>query len=168
MRIVRASGDFADWDSLHALLVRCFAYMEGRIDPPSSLAAMGPAELEAKSRTEILLLAMAGARIAGCLFLRLDADAVYIGKLAVDAPFRRQGLARRLIAAAEAIARETGRPKLVLQTRVELAENQDSFARLGFAITARTAHQGFDRPTSVTMTRPVGAPARAVPHGEPA
>lgn len=53
------------------------------------------------------------------------------------------------------MAREAGKSRLVLQTRVELVENHEAFTRLGFSITAHTAHEGFDRPTSVTMVRSV-------------
>ena len=40
-----------------------------------------------------------------------------------------------------------------LQTRVELTGNQRAFRSLGFVETGRTAHQGYDRPTSVTMRK---------------
>ena len=40
---------------------------------------------------------------------------------------------------------------LELQTRIELTENQATFGRMGFVKTAETAHEGFDRPTSITM-----------------
>ena len=47
-------GPVADWDALHALLRTCFAFMEGRIDPPSSLASMTPGSLRAKAAEETL------------------------------------------------------------------------------------------------------------------
>jgi hypothetical protein len=59
------------------------------------------------------------------------------------------------VAEAEAMARELGRPVLELGTRVELTENHAAFAALGFREVARTAHAGYDRPTSVTMERAV-------------
>lgn len=150
-----APRGFTDWETLRDLLVRNFAYMEGRISPPSSLDGMTAADLEARSRAETLLLAMAGEQIAGCAYLRFDPASAYIGKLAVDAPFRSSGLARRILELATVMAREAGKSSLVLQTRVELVENHEAFARLGFSIVAHTAHEGFDRPTSVTMVRPV-------------
>ena len=36
---------------------------------------------------------------------------------------------------------------------IELTGNQQLFAKLGFVETARTAHQGYDRPTSITMRK---------------
>ena len=66
---------------------------------------------------------------------------------------RGRGLGRVMLDHAERRARALGRPALVLQTRVELVENHAAFARMGFAETGRTAHAGYDRPTSVTFTR---------------
>ena len=46
-----------------------------------------------------------------------------------------------------------GKPLLELQTRVELNGNHAAFARLGFRETERTAHAGYERPTSLTMRK---------------
>jgi hypothetical protein len=37
-------------------------------------------------------------------------------------------------------------------------ENHATFRALGFAEAGRTAHEGFDRPTSITFARPVSRP----------
>lgn len=150
-----ATSGFDRWDELHALLAASFAFMEYRIDPPSSLLSMGPATLAEKAEQEKLLLATEDGRIAGCVFLRAEADVLYIGKLAVDARLRGRGVARRLIEMAEAEARRTGLPFLELQTRIELTENHETFARLGFVKSGETAHAGFDRATSITMRKRV-------------
>ena len=153
--------DFSDWQSLLALLQDSFAYMAGRIDPPSSLDALSAADLQAKAARETLFLATADGRLLGCAFADVRAECVYVGKLAVAQTARGRGIARQLFAAAEDLARVHGRAVLELQTRVELAENHRTFAALGFQTVAETAHPGFDRPTSVTMQRRVGAaPAR--------
>ncbi|WP_128292724.1 GNAT family N-acetyltransferase [Afifella aestuarii] len=154
----QADPAFDRWDELHRLLMDCFAYMAARIDPPSSLLRMGPAELAEKAGSETLLLAEEDGRIVGCAFLRLEPDCLYIGKVAVDPAFRGAGLARRLFALAEERARANGRLVLKLQTRVELSENHATFARLGFVKVGETAHDGYDRPTSITMTKPVDPP----------
>lgn len=151
-------GPVADWEALHALLVACFAHMEGRIDPPSSLAAMTPETLRAKAAGETLVTIRQGGRLVACGFLADTGRSVYLGKLAVDPAHRGRGLAARIVAEAEAMARTLGRPVLALSTRVELTGNHATFARLGFVEVARTAHPGYDRPTSVTMERPVPAP----------
>ena len=157
------TGPVEDWDALHALLVTCFAGMEGRIDPPSSLSAMTPATLRAKAAAETLVTLWRGDALVGCGFLADRGRSVYLGKIAIHPAHRRRGLLRRIVARADAMARRLGRPVLELQTRVELTENHVTFSRLGFAEVARTAHPGYDRPTSVTMERPVQAAAPAPP-----
>jgi GNAT superfamily N-acetyltransferase len=149
-------GPVADWVSLHALLVSCFAFMDGRIDPPSSLAAMTPESLRAKADTEVLVTLWRGGALVACGYLADTGRSIYLGKLAVHPDHRGRGLLRRIVREAEAMARARGREVLELGTRVELTENHATFARLGFREVARTAHPGYDRPTSVTMERPAG------------
>jgi GNAT superfamily N-acetyltransferase len=155
MLVACAGTDFQDWSALHALLVECFAYMEGRIDPPSSLTRMPPDVLAAKAREETLLVAVANGILIGCGYLSEQDDAIYIGKLAVAPPFRRRGVLRALIDEADKLARRRGKSFLELQTRVELVENHRTFEALGFAKVGETAHPGFDRATSITMRKRV-------------
>jgi GNAT superfamily N-acetyltransferase len=155
VRVVVSPPRFSDWTGLLALLRSAYAYMESRIDPPSSLLRLDVAQLEEKAREEALILALEGQRLVGCGFASLREDCVYVGKLAVDATVRRRGVARRIMEAAEALARAHGRPFLELETRIELIENHETFAALGFGKVAESAHPGFDRPTSITMRKPV-------------
>jgi GNAT superfamily N-acetyltransferase len=148
-------GPVADWAALHALLAESFACIEGRIDPPSSLSAMTPETLRGKAAEETLVTLWEEDALLGCGYLRDTARSVYLGKLAVRADRRGRGLLRLIVAEADAMARALGRPLLELQTRVELTENHAIFAALGFREVGRTAHPGYDRPTSVTMERPV-------------
>lgn len=148
-------GPVEDWSALHALLVTCFAGMDGRIDPPSSLAAMTPDALRAKARAETLVTIRDGDALVACGYFRDTGRSLCLGKLAVRPDHRGRGHLRRIVAEAEVMARRLGRPVLELGTRVELTENHATFARLGFREVARTAHPGYDRPTSVTMERPV-------------
>lgn len=150
-------ANFEDWAGLHDLLVRCFAYMEARIDPPSSLHRMSAATLRDKARDEILVIARDGDRLIACGFLKVEPTAVYLGKLAVDDAYRRRGILRALIALAEDIARDNGKAALELQTRIELVENHATFAALGFVKAGEYAHPGYDRPTSITMRKALPA-----------
>ena len=61
--------------------------------------------------------------------------------------------AGQLMQAAEQLARQRGKRALELQTRIELVANHATFARMGFVEVARTAHEGFDRPTSITYRK---------------
>jgi GNAT superfamily N-acetyltransferase len=155
IRIETATGDFEDWPEVLALLRRSFAYMAARIDPPSSLNRLDLQGLRAKAATEICLLALHGTEIVGCAFLDPRPDCLYVGKVAVADEARGQGLARRLFERADQIAREHGLSCLELQTRVELVENHQTFRRLGFKKSGEDAHEGYDRPTSIRMRKPV-------------
>ncbi|MDG3040202.1 GNAT family N-acetyltransferase [Roseicyclus marinus] len=146
-------GDFNDFTALHALLSTAFAYMADRIDPPSSMTRLSLADLRAKSTTEDLFLIRENGTPIACLFGAAAPDHYYIGKLAVAAAQRGQGHARALVEAAARHARALSLPALVLQSRVELVENHAAFAAMGFVVTAKTAHPGYDRPTSLTFRR---------------
>jgi GNAT superfamily N-acetyltransferase len=159
MRVIEAPIDFNDWTSLLQLLQSAFAYMSGRIDPPSSLHRLDVAGLQSKARQESLIIATRGDDLVGCAFAEVRHDCVYVGKVAVAAPYRGQGIARRMLAVAEAIARRRGLQALELQTRVELVENHRTFAALGFTQAGETAHPGYNRPTSITMRKQI--PSRA-------
>ena len=145
--------NFKDFSALHRLLLTAFAYMEPRIDPPSSLTKTSVDDLRAKAQAEDLFLIRDAEMPVGCLFGAPRGDAYYIGKLAVAASQRGQGHARALIDAAARRAGSLGLPCLELQSRVELVENHIAFGRLGFVQTDATAHQGYDRPTSLTFRR---------------
>ncbi len=146
---------------VHALLTAAFAYMEGRIDPPSSLSRMTPDTLsEEAARKELWVIPDPAAPHASptpqaCVIMTPQPDHLYFGKLAVAEQARGKGLARQLIELAETRARTLGLPRLRLQTRVELVENHATFTRMGFVQTGLTAHEGYDRPTSLTFDRMV-------------
>ena len=140
-----------DMAPVHALLTAAFAYMEGVIDPPSSLTRMTPADLARDAAEAELWVVDPGP--AACMILTPKRDSLYLGKLAVAESHRGRGLARVMIEHAMARARALGLPAVTLQTRVELAQNQATFLRLGFIETGRSAHPGYDRPTSITYRR---------------
>lgn len=152
MTPIRATAPY-DWAALLRLIQDAFAFMDSRIDPPSSMHALTAETIAAQARSgEVWAI---GSPPVACVFLTPKPDALYIGKLAVAASHRHQGLARSLIDLAETRARALDLPALELQTRIELTENHATFRALGFSETARTAHPGYDRPTSVTFRRPV-------------
>ena len=145
-------GDGDDLGPVLDMLHSAFAYMEGRIDPPSSLARMTVESL-ARDAAEHELWVIPGP--LACVILTPEPDYLYVGKLAVADAARGQGLAWQLMQLAMVRAKVLGLPKLQLQTRIELVENQRLFTRMGFAEVARTAHAGYDRPTSITYELPV-------------
>ncbi|MCH9672704.1 MAG: GNAT family N-acetyltransferase [Gammaproteobacteria bacterium] len=144
---------FEDWSGLLKLLRDAFAYMEARIDPPSSLNRMDLPETERKARAETLVLAFDDARLVWCAFTHRADDALYIGKVAVHGDYRGRGIARRMFEAADTLARAQSLRYVELQTRIELVENHATFSAMGFVQTAQSAHPGYDRPTSITMRK---------------
>ena len=128
-----------------------FAYMDGLIDPPSSIHVLTLADLQNPAH-EVWMI---GRPPEACVILTPKPPALYIGKLAVAGQARRRGLATVLINRAADRAQELGLTHLELQTRIELVGNQAAFAAMGFVETGRTAHKGYDRPTSITYQRKV-------------
>ena len=149
--IRHAPADFTDWEQVRALILAAFASMDGRINPPSSALRLTAQSMKADAEKGALLLAERGGDLVGCVFAQTKGDALYLGKLAVRPGLQGAGIGRKLVDAARAEARRLGLGMLELQTRVELIENHATFARMGFVKTGETAHDGFDRPTSITM-----------------
>lgn len=146
-----------DMEALLGLILRAFAFMDGRIDPPSSARTLTPGRLRDKAveETGFVIDGPDGLPVA-CLFCRLDGpETLYLGKLAVDPVWQGRGLGRQLLAAAEAHARAAGCRRLRLETRVELTENHRLFARWGFVRAGESRHPGFDRTTSVDMVKEI-------------
>jgi len=155
MQIAISPAGFSDWPQLLGLLRESFAYMDSRIDPPSSLTRMGVEEFKAKAARETLIVATVGKTLIGCAFAAVQEDCIYVGKVAVAQSARGKGVARAMFAAAEVLAHRHGRRFLELQTRIELVENHATFGALGFKKVADTAHPGYSRPTSITMRKRV-------------
>lgn len=146
-----AAGD--DPAPVLALIRAAFGFMEGRIDPPSSMLALSGADVTRQATEgEVWLI---GRGPEACVFLTPKTGALYIGKLATAEAARRRGHARALMALAESRARALGLPMLELQSRVELVENHRAFKAMGFAVVGATRHPGYDRDTSLTFRRPV-------------
>lgn len=142
-RLTAESAEIAD---VLGLIRREFSYMDGRIDPPSSMHRLTEQAVRAQARdAEIWVI---GRPVVACVFLTPKTDQLYLGKLAVDARARGQGLAHRLVALAGDRARALGLPGIYLQSRVELTENHAAFERMGFAKVSEEMHAGYTRPTS--------------------
>lgn len=155
IEVLRIDAGFDRYEELLDMILAAFAYMDERIDPPSSAHRLTPATLRQKAAQEIAFAAIDKGRIVGCVFLKPEENSLYIGKLAVHPAAQGQGIGRLLLARAEATARELGLSSLRLETRVELTENHRLFAAWGFGKTAENRHAGYDRTTSIEMRKPL-------------
>ena len=155
--IVRIGEGFDRWQELLALIVSSFAYMDGVIDPPSSAHRLTLENLAEKARAEIAFVALDGDEIVRFLFCRPEPPAcLYVGKLCVSPKAQEKGIGGMLLEQAEALARELALPALRLETRIELIANHTKFAAWGFVKTAENAHAGYNRTTSIEMTKFIG------------
>jgi len=135
------------------LVQNSFAYMDGRIDPPSSMHTMTLSGISEHCRMgELWTL---GDPIVACVFLMPKDNSLYIGKLAVSRNERRRGLAKRLVDHAIDRAVALNKNSLELYTRIELTENHLAFSKMGFEVIAESSHVGYTKPTYIVMRKPV-------------
>jgi GNAT superfamily N-acetyltransferase len=136
-----------------ATIHAAFAAQSVQTDPPSAAlretAASIAAEIAAGGGAGI----PAPSGFAAVVLWREKDGGLYFGRLAVRPEWRRRGLARALIAAAEAEARHRALPRLHLGTRLVLADNRALFAACGFTEAGVTTHPGYSAPTSVVMEK---------------
>lgn len=152
MTLLQAKNPYS-WNKVLSLIQTSFSYMENRIDPPSSMHSLTVEAISKHSETgEIWVIEQQNSPIA-CMFLTPKAHALYLGKLAVSEAYRGQGLARQLVGCAETRCLALGFSTLELQTRVELIQNHQAFVKMGFRKTGESAHDGYDRPTDITMQK---------------
>lgn len=147
--------EFNNWQTLHKLLIECFAYMDELIDPPSSLHKMTPASLRKKANTENLLLVHDADSLIACAYFDIRKEALYVSKVAVAQTHSGQGIANRIFSMAEDLARDNDKEYLELETRIELTDNHKAFGKMGFITTAHNSHAGYSRVTSITMQRAI-------------
>lgn len=87
----------------------------------------------------------AGGRLAGYMVMMVRPGEVFIDNIAIDPARQGLGLGGRLMALAEATARDRGCGRLRLYTNVAMTENVEFYGYLGFAETERRREDGFDR-----------------------
>lgn len=92
------------------------------------------AELESHFKKGIFLVSGDEGRIAGCVYVERNGDHAYFGLLSIDPSRQRTGLGRRLIAAAEEFARETGAHFMDLKFINLRTELPGIYEKLGYQI----------------------------------
>jgi GNAT superfamily N-acetyltransferase len=101
------------------------------------------ARLEALGKEDRLLLALDGDQVAGYAHLRVmrdlvDGESAEVVTLLVAKQYRRTGVGRRLVAAAETWALESGRARLVLRTDVVRTDAHAFYTAMGYEKSATT------------------------------
>jgi predicted N-acetyltransferase YhbS len=152
IRLREASA--ADAELLSRLIVSAFSSYTIRIDPPSGALKETPDAIREKLKSHDAAIAEIGGVAVGCvLFAEQDEDVLYVGRLAVDPAWRRRGIARALVAHAEAEARRRGCKRLRIQVRIPLVDNQALFKSCGFVEVSRETHPGYTAPTTIRMEK---------------
>ena len=147
-----------------ALIRLAFAAQTVATDPPASARNETTASVSASLASKGSAVkerggfaAWIGQTLAGCVLWQVQPRGLYLGRLSVHPNHRGKAIAPTLIDAVEAQARHLALPRLLLSTRLALADNRRLFARCGFIETEQHAHPGYTHPTFVDMERAVGA-----------
>lgn len=140
-----------------ALIRAAFAVQPVRPDPPpSALRETADGVRKQLASGGGMAVEVAGT-LVGVLLWTPDDDGLWLARLAVAPEWRRKGIARALLAAAEAEARRRGLGYLRLGTRLALERNRHLFASCGFRETTLHTHPGYAAPTWVTMEKRLDA-----------
>jgi predicted N-acetyltransferase YhbS len=142
-----------DAASVAALIRAAFAAQPVVTDPLPSALRVTEADVVANLLAGGGTVAMVTNALAGSALWTEQDGGLYLGRLAVAPAWRRRGVARTLVAAAEAAARSAGLPVMRLSTRLVLLDNRRLFATCGFVETTREAHPGYAEPTFVNMEK---------------
>ena len=142
-----------------AVLIRTvFAGIADRLDPKPSALNESEAAIRALLARGGGVCAEHDGALVACALWEEKSGGLYLGRVSVAPQARGKGLARAMIAAAEAEATRRGLPRLWLSTRLTLTENRRLFAACGFTETAQHAHPGYPHPTYVDMEKPLPPP----------
>ncbi|NMO16286.1 GNAT family N-acetyltransferase [Pyxidicoccus fallax] len=140
--------------SLLARLLRdAFEEYRGRLEPPSSAHGKTEEVVRRELHDGGALIAESPAGPEGCVFFHPRGDHVYLDRLAVLPPYRGRGVARALMEAVEARARDMGPLPVRLNVRLALKDHQEWYARQGYAFLRHGTHEGHAAPTYVVLEK---------------
>ncbi len=142
-----------DAEAAAALIRMAFAAQSLATDPPSSALRETAQSVGAHLSEHGGAGADGAAGLVGVVLWAERDDGLYLGRLAVLPRWRGHGLARALVAEAEAAAQRRRLPRLHLRVRLALEDNRRLFAALGFRTTVEGAHPGYAEPTFAVMEK---------------
>jgi predicted N-acetyltransferase YhbS len=149
MRMLRPS----DAPAATALIRAAFAAQPVILDPPASALGVTADGLASHLSRAGGVVAESDGRMVGVVLWKADDGALQVSRLAVDPQVRRRGIARALLATAEAAAQQCGLARLCLGSRLALTGNRRLFVGCGFIEVAQHAHPGYSEPTWVEMEK---------------
>jgi predicted N-acetyltransferase YhbS len=140
------------------LILDAFEEYRGVLNPPSGAHRETADTIRKKLSEGGGFIAYVGDQAAGCVLYEPEAEALYLGRLAVLPGYRKQGVAHILIEAVENRARELNLPKVTLGVRVQLTGNRAFFENLGYQVVAYDTHDGYSEPTFMTLEKAIALP----------
>ena len=96
---------------------------------------LSPADLARHFKEGTFLLAEEDGRIAGCVYVHRHEDRAYFGLLSIDPSQQKKGIGRRLVAAAEEFAHETGARFMDLKLIHLRTELPGIYEKMGYHLT---------------------------------
>ena len=141
------------------LIHTAFAEYAGYLDPPSGAPRETLASLQGYFAAERALLATVDGAPAGCVFYVPQDDMLYVHRLAVLPAWRRHGIGRALMAAAEGEGRALGKTAVRIGVRTVLVANKLFYEDLGYRIVGLGRHPGYDVITFYHMEKPLARDA---------
>ncbi|MCF8531901.1 MAG: GNAT family N-acetyltransferase [Reyranella sp.] len=153
-RLVLRLAKLGDAPAIATTIAVAFEQYRGRLQPESGAFLETADAIAAElSKGATAIVAERNGEMLGCVMTKeMDGD-LYFGRLSVRPAARGTGLAARLVAAVEDLARARGLPGVRLGVRIALPDNQRLFTSLGYREVSREAHPGFDHPTSINMRK---------------
>jgi ribosomal protein S18 acetylase RimI-like enzyme len=140
----------ADLPALRRLARRAYGRYVARLG-----ARPGPMDADRAAAVAAGRVHVAGGDpLAAALVLAPHADHLEVAEVTVDPAVQGTALGRRLLAHAEAVARDAGLADVRLHTHARMVENLALYDRLGFAVERRARRDGVDR---VFLRKPLPA-----------
>ncbi len=153
MNIITREATKSDVSKILSLILKAFKQYEGMLDPPSGAHKETIETISTKLNEGGAIIAEWDGRSIGCAIYKKNADNLYMGRLAVDTSFRKQGIGNILLEMIEQKAKELGYNKILIGVRIGIPGLTEFYNKRGFNITEYCCHDGYTNPTFVRMIK---------------